>query len=179
MATLGLPGVSTDAARRLGRYLGLLADWSRRVNLTGARTDAERLDLLVRPAVEIAPLLPPGRLIDVGSGNGSPGLVLAALRPESPVALLEPRARRWAFLREAARAMDLPRVDVQRARHDGYAGPPAEVVTLRALSLPLAGLAPLVAAGGTVVVLGNEPAPQDGFSRQDWSLNGVHAYRRR
>ena len=91
--------------------------------------------------VAAAHLPAPGRLIDVGSGNGSPGLVLALLRDDLEVTLLEPRARRWAFLREAARAAGRAGIEVQRRRHDGYSGAPAETVTLRALALPLAELA--------------------------------------
>jgi 16S rRNA (guanine527-N7)-methyltransferase len=108
----------------------------------------------VLPAVALPA---PGRLIDVGSGNGSPGLVLALLRPELAVTLLEPRSRRWAFLREAARALDRPDLEVLRARHDGYAGPPAETVTLRALALAPAELLPLLRPGGALLVFGRAP----------------------
>jgi 16S rRNA (guanine527-N7)-methyltransferase len=167
------------AAARLARYLDLLQAWSARINLTGARTPAARIDLLIRPVLVLAPLLPPGRLVDVGSGNGSPGLVLAALRPDQDTVLLEPRARRWAFLREAARAMELPRVEALRARHDGYHGPPAAVVTVRALRLALSELAPLLAPGGTVAVLGTAPGPEPGFAPLPGLPGGVHLYRRR
>ena len=79
--------------------------------------------------------------------------------------LLEPRARRWAFLREAARAAAAApaRSDVVRARHDGYDGPPAATVSLRALALPLAELAPLVGPGGRILVLGGRPIAQPPF----------------
>ena len=70
--------------------------------------------------------------------------------------LLEPRARRWAFLREAARAAGRA-VRVLRLRHDGYPGPPARTLTLRAVALPLAELAGLVAPGGRVLVFGGRP----------------------
>ncbi|HKC10910.1 MAG TPA: RsmG family class I SAM-dependent methyltransferase, partial [Vicinamibacteria bacterium] len=129
----------------LEAYLGLLAAWSTRVNLTGARGPAERVELLVAPVLPLLPLLVPGRLLDVGSGNGSPGLVLALLRPELEVTLLEPRARRWAFLREAARAAGRPDLEVLRLRHDAYSGPPAQTLTLRGLALPLRELGGLVA----------------------------------
>ena len=171
--------VDPPALERLSRYLGLLSSWNERTNLTGARTSAARVELLVRPVVEVASRLPGGSLLDVGSGNGSPGLVLAALRPESPATLLEPRARRWAFLREAARLMGLDRVDVRRQRHDDYDGPPAAVVTVRALRLPLAELAPLAAPGGTVVVWGARPESDPAFDAEDWGRPGVHAFRRR
>ena len=110
--------------------------------------------LLVAPVLPLAPLAVGPRLLDVGSGNGSPGLVLAILRPDLHVTLLEPRTKRWAFLREAARAAGLPTVEVLRARHDGYEGRPATTVTVRALRLPLEELVPLVEPGGRLLLLG-------------------------
>jgi 16S rRNA (guanine527-N7)-methyltransferase len=139
-----------------------LAAWSRRVNLTGARTPEERVRLLVAEVLPALPLPEAGSLVDVGSGNGSPGLVFALVRDDLEVTLLEPRARRWAFLREAARAAGRS-VRVVRLRHDGYGGPPARTVTLRALALPLADLAPLVVPGGRVIVFGGRPRVGDGF----------------
>jgi 16S rRNA (guanine527-N7)-methyltransferase len=154
LAPLDLPAAAVPA---LAAYLALLDAWSVRVNLTGARSPAERVDLLVRGVLPVAKALVPGTVLDIGSGNGSPGLVLAALRPDLAATLLEPRQRRWAFLREAARAMGRPDVDVRRERHDQYPGPPASNVVLRALALPLAELAPLVAPGGRLVILGKDP----------------------
>ncbi|HYN05523.1 MAG TPA: RsmG family class I SAM-dependent methyltransferase [Vicinamibacteria bacterium] len=142
--------------RRLAAYLDTLAAWSPRVNLTGARTPAERVRLLVGDVLPAARLADPGSLIDVGSGNGSPGLVFALVRDDLEVTLLEPRARRWAFLREAARAAGRG-VRVLRLRHDGYPGPPARTLTLRAVGLPLAELGGLVLPGGRVLVLGGRP----------------------
>jgi len=128
-----------------------------------------------------AALPAPGSLIDVGSGNGSPGLVYAILREDLVVTLLEPRVRRWAFLREAARATGRP-VRVLRVRHDGYLGPPARTVTLRGLALPLAELAPLVEPGGRLVVLGGgRSGPGDPFvatAEGDRLPGAVAVYRR-
>ena len=160
LAALGL--APRDVAALSG-YLDLLAAWNPRVNLTGARTPAERVAILVAPVVPLAPILEEGRLIDVGSGNGSPGLVLALLRPDLPAVLLEPRQKRWAFLREAARMAGAAGVTALRARHDGYAGPAAETVTLRALALPLPAVAPLVRSGGCVLCFGGRPALAPGW----------------
>jgi 16S rRNA (guanine527-N7)-methyltransferase len=157
-ALLGRLALPAHAVVPLAAYLDRLDAWAPRVNLTGARTREERVDLLVRDVVPLAEALRPGTLLDVGSGNGSPGLVLAALRPDLKAVLLEPRQRRWAFLREAVRAMERPDVEALRARHDQYAGPPATNVVVRALALPLGELAPLVAPGGQLLVLGR-PAP--------------------
>jgi 16S rRNA (guanine527-N7)-methyltransferase len=119
-----------------------------------------------------------GTLLDVGSGNGSPGLVMALLRDDLVVTLLEPRARRWAFLREAVRASGRPRVDVLRERHDTYSGPPARTVAVRALALPLRELAPLVEPGGCLVLLGRQPALEGPFEAVTEDREDVHVYRR-
>lgn len=170
-------GVDPASADRLARYLDLLAAWNERTNLTAARTPGARVDLLVRPAVPVAARLATGTLLDVGSGNGSPGLVLAALRPDVRATLLEPRQRRWAFLREAARAMDVA-VDVRRQRHDEYDGPPTATVTVRALRLPPGEIAPLIAPGGRLIVFGAAPTAHPELVPEDWGQLGVHVFRR-
>jgi 16S rRNA (guanine527-N7)-methyltransferase len=119
--------------------------------------------VLVAPALHARPFLGPGGLLDVGSGNGSPGLILSLVEPERPATLLEPRAKRWAFLREAARAAGREDVRVLRQRHDAYAGPACANVTVRALRLPLPALEPLVEPGGRVLVFGARPAPAEGW----------------
>jgi 16S rRNA (guanine527-N7)-methyltransferase len=156
-------GLHEEAVAALARYLDLLASWSVRVNLTGASTPAARVGTLVAEVLPAAGLLEPGSLLDVGSGNGSPGLVLAVVRPELPATLLEPRARRWAFLLEAARAVGRPDIRVLRLRHDAYAGPPARNLTLRGLALPLADLGRLVEEGGRLLVFGGRPRAEPPF----------------
>jgi 16S rRNA G527 N7-methylase RsmG len=153
-------GVPAAARPGLERYLDLLADWSARVNLTGAKTPATRVALLVGEALPAADLVLPGRLLDVGSGNGSPGLV-----------------RRWAFLREACRAAGRPDVEVLRARHDAWPGPPASTVTVRGLDLPLSALASLVQVGGRLVRFGRRRPVEPGW-RAEPSPPGLQAFRR-
>jgi 16S rRNA (guanine527-N7)-methyltransferase len=150
-------GAPTARLEALSAYLDLLAAWNRRVNLTAARTPAARVAVLVAPVLPLLPLLLPGSLLDVGSGNGSPGLVLALLDPSLPTTLLEPRSRRWAFLREAARAGGRADVEVRRERHDAYRGAPAANVTVRALRLPVGELARLIAPGGQALLFAPSP----------------------
>lgn len=178
LEALGLP---SPAVGRLSAYLDTLAAWNRRTNLTGARGPDERVSLLVAAVLPALALPASGRLIDVGSGNGSPGLVFALLREDLKVVLLEPRARRWAFLREAARAAGRPDVRVLRLRHDGYAGPPARTVTLRALALPLVEIAPLVEPGGRVLFLGGRPEAAGPFEETGEGAGlagGIRVFRR-
>jgi 16S rRNA (guanine527-N7)-methyltransferase len=172
-------GLEDAPATLLGRYLDLVAAWNARINLTGAHTPEERVRVLVAPVWPAAATLEPGPLLDLGSGNGSPGLVLAALRPDVPATLLEPRQRRWAFLREAARAIGRADLDVRRSRHDGYHGPAAQTVSVRALALPLGELAPLVAPGGRLLVWGPPPAADEIlFTAEPAPGPGIHARRR-
>ncbi len=125
-------------------------------------------------------LVAPGRLIDVGSGNGSPGLVLALLRDDLRTVLLEPRTRRWAFLREATRAGGREDVEVLRQRHDEYEGSPAPTVTLRGLALPLPTLAWLVESGGRLLVFGGRPREAPPFRREvrPQGTEDLHVFRR-
>ncbi len=129
--------------------------------------------LLVESVLPARALPETGTLLDVGSGNGSPGLVLALLRDDLDVTLLEPRTRRWAFLREAARRTGGSRVRVLRRRHDNYPGPPVRTVTVRALALPLPELAPLLEPGGRLLILGGAPRLEGPFEELDNSPDGA------
>lgn len=98
-----------------------------------------------------------GRVGDVGSGAGLPGLVLAIARPDVQFVLIEPMERRVAWLREQATDLGLGNVEVLRARaEDWKAGPVLDAVTARAVSalrtlIPLT--APLVRDGGELILL--------------------------
>lgn len=176
--SLAALGLEADVAHALARYLDLLSSWSARVNLTAAGTPAERVAVLVAPVVPLGRSLEPGLLLDVGSGNGSPGLVLGLLRRDLPVTLLEPRQKRWAFLREAVRAAGRPDIEVLRARHDTYPGPRAQTVCLRALALSLDAVVGLVRPGGRVLVWGARPPEPREYSEESRLAPGVHSYRR-
>ena len=91
----------------LAELLDLARRWNVRINLTAARDPEQLVDLFVADAVLLA-VLTGGhglkrspRWVDVGSGAGAPGLPLALLEPSLSVTLVEPRAKRVAFLRTA------------------------------------------------------------------------------
>ncbi len=102
------------AAERLRRYLTLLLEWNHRAHLVSGR-DAHP-DALARhtlEALQALPFLPRhGRLVDVGTGGGFPGLVWACLQPARELVLVEGNRRKCAFLREVIRALALARVTV-------------------------------------------------------------------
>lgn len=117
----------------------------------------------------VAELVPPDAfVVDVGSGAGLPGLVLALARPDLTVTLVEPMARRTTFLTEAVAALALTeRVTVLRSRAEEAGGAlpdPADVVTARAVA-PLDRLAawclPLAAVGGRLLAVKGESAADE------------------
>ncbi|KRB36998.1 16S rRNA (guanine(527)-N(7))-methyltransferase RsmG [Microbacterium sp. Root180] len=105
----------------------------------------------------IAPLFSPGRVGDIGSGAGLPGLVLAIARPDIQWVLIEPMERRVAWLDEQVNALSLDNVEVVRARAEEWKGGPVlDAVTARAVSalrtlVPIT--APLVRDGGELILL--------------------------
>ncbi len=107
-----------SVADTLAQYVTALEHWNRSINLTGLKEPQRIVGELVADALPLGPHLPeaPFRLIDVGSGAGLPGLVLAVLRPDAQVLLLEPSQKRVAFLRAMRRELPLPNVEVQAAR---------------------------------------------------------------
>ncbi len=141
------------ARQKIDRYLDCLLRWAPKINLTAAATRESALDTLVAPVLGAERLLH-GHVIDVGSGNGSPALILAVLRPDLRFTLLEPRAKRWAFLREAAREMGLENTTALRERSDAYHGDLAATITMRAVGLEPLRLRPLLEPGGCVLVFG-------------------------
>jgi 16S rRNA (guanine527-N7)-methyltransferase len=97
------------------------------------------------------------RIADIGSGAGLPGIVLALVRPDLRVTLVEPLLRRATFLTETIEALDLrATVDVVRVRAEEYRGEPFSLVTARAVA-PLDRLAalafPLLTGGGTLLAV--------------------------
>jgi len=170
-------GLSLDESSRLGAWLRLLDQWNARVNLTGLRSLDLLLHHLVDPVLAIRDLPESGSLLDIGSGNGSPGLIWAALRPDLRVTLLEPRLKRWAFLRDAVRAIGRPDTRVLRDRHDEYEGPGAETVSVRALALPLDEISRLILPRGRLVVLGAPPTLGVHWQADAQPWPGVHVLR--
>lgn len=127
-------------------------------------SEAERIwDRHLLNCAVLATLIPRSCLLaDLGSGAGLPGIVLAMMRPMAQVVLVEPMARRTAFLMECVAELDLRNVTVQRARAEDLAGQvEADVVTARAVARldRLAGLASgLARPGGLVLAIKGDAA---------------------
>jgi 16S rRNA (guanine527-N7)-methyltransferase len=115
-----------EASERLLIYLAELIKWSRRINLIAR--DTPKAQIIENHFLDSLTLLPlvqgegrePVHLLDVGTGAGFPGLVLAAVLPEARFTLVEPRAKRVSFLRHLIRTLGLTNTAVVAERVEAF-----------------------------------------------------------
>ena len=162
LATPGRPAsLSADQLNHISIYIDLLLRWNARINLTSVRQPEAIVTRHFGESLFAARhLFPkpglPASLIDVGSGAGFPGVPIKLWAPQLHLTLIESNQKKVAFLRQLARTITLTDINVFPSRAEAYSGPPADVVTLRAVerfssALPTA--ARLVAPGGQLALL--------------------------
>lgn len=175
--------VSRETLERLNLYESVLREWQKRINLVAAATLRDVWQRHFLDSAQLMPLIPAGarRLVDLGSGAGFPGLVLAILldetQPEARVTLIESDRRKGAFLREVARRAGAPveilSMRIENAETQAKLGP-VDVVTARALApLPrLLGLAAPLFGSETVGLFlkGQSAAAEIVAARAIWSF---------
>lgn len=170
----GVP-VSAELTARLETYYRLLATWNQKINLTALNlreaTDEAFDRLLIEPliAARYAPTTS-GKMLDVGSGGGSPALPFALAAPQLSLLMVESKTRKSVFLREAIRALGLPAADVATARFEELLARPElheahVLVTIRAVRVEtrvLLGLQAFIRPGGQLFLfrgpLSHDPA---------------------
>lgn len=153
----------------LAAYLQELQLWNERVNLTAITDPVAMVHKHALDALTYLPLFPtpPARLIDVGSGGGIPGMILAIMWPDTQVTLVESIAKKCTFLQHVATHIGLDNVHVVSARAEVLGQDPRyraqfDVATARAvaeLRVLVEYLLPLVRIGGKVYTP-KGPTPQ-------------------
>lgn len=121
-------------------YLALLQRWNKHYNLTAVRNPAQMLtqhlaDCLatlrpLRRAIGAAP----ARLLDVGSGGGLPGVVIAILDPGIAVTCVDAVGKKTAFVRQVAGELHVPNLQAQHARVEDMTATPFDSITSRAFA---------------------------------------------
>jgi 16S rRNA (guanine527-N7)-methyltransferase len=150
----------------LERYAELLATDGVALGLIGPREVPRLWERHLVNCALLGPLLPDSvSVADLGSGAGLPGLVLAIARPDLRVTLVEPMARRVAFLEEVCAELGLESVAIERTRAEHWKGQATfDAVTARALA-PMARLLdwgmPLVGPGGSLLALKGRSAADE------------------
>ena len=158
-------------ASGLVTYYELLARWNRKINLTSLDDADEAIDRLLLEPVVAARHLPPAvvDLMDVGSGGGSPALPLAlALGPQVRLTMVEVKARKSAFLREAVRHLGMSDVRVETSRYEELLARPElherfDVLSMRAVrveSKVLMSLQAFIKPGGWLLLFRGPSGPE-------------------
>jgi 16S rRNA (guanine527-N7)-methyltransferase len=140
-AALALTPVSRETAARLDRFVALLLEWQRKINLVAPSTLPHLWTRHVADSLQLLTLAPGAKAwLDLGSGSGFPGMAIACALADIPgcrVDLVESNARKAAFLREGARILGLSAV-VHCARIEDFmlraGSEPVDIVTARALA---------------------------------------------
>lgn len=121
--------------RRLARYCEALWEWNAKINLT-RHTDYEKFvarDLV--DSLQLAALLEPDeRILDVGTGGGVPGVVLAIVRPDLDVALCESVGKKARAVADIVQRLKLPITVHQGRAEDVVRGEPFDTLTIRAVA---------------------------------------------
>jgi 16S rRNA (guanine527-N7)-methyltransferase len=139
-AALGL-ALPSDVLGRLVSYLAMLRKWNATYNLTAVRDVAQmRIHHLSDCLAVVRPLrrqvggARPLRILDVGSGGGLPGVVLALAEPAWDVSCVDAVGKKAAFIRQVASDLGLPNLHALHARAEALHGPPFDVITARAFA---------------------------------------------
>ena len=172
-SSYAIPDVSRETQARLDAYVALLQKWTASINLVSSGDRDALWTRHILDSLRLVPLLPTGvdRAIDLGSGGGLPGLVLAIVT-NTPFELVEADRRKAAFLQEAARIARAPvTVRCQRIEAGGLTA--AGLVTARALA-PLPRLLeyahPLLRPGGACLFSKGADAEQELAACTEWQM---------
>lgn len=153
---LGAP-LSIPAADRLIAYLELLRKWNRVFNLTAIRDADQMMTRHLLDSLAVAPHVRGARVLDVGSGAGLPGLVIAIARPEVHCTLLDSNGKKTRFLAQARMDLQVANVEIVHCRiEDFHPATTFDCIISRAFTalgnfIALAG--PLLAVGGEMLAM--------------------------
>lgn len=160
-----------DRYEAVHAFGAMLADQGVVRGLIGPREVTRIWERHLLNSAAVVPFLGDGDVIDVGSGAGLPGVVIAALEPHRMVTLVEPMDRRVQWLTEVTEALDLNNVRVVRGRAEEV-GVMAPLVTARAVAAIdklVKWCAPLLEPGGRMVLLKGRSA-EDELERAKYAL---------
>ena len=119
LATMGLD-LPAERQEKLLAYVALLYKWNRTYSLTALREQEKAVSHHLLDSLAIVPFVPPGSLLDVGSGGGTPGIPVAIARPDVQVTLLDSNSKKAAFLQQAVIELGLNNVSVHGGRVEQY-----------------------------------------------------------
>ncbi|AMO58830.1 16S rRNA methyltransferase [Endozoicomonas montiporae] len=127
--------LTEEQADLLTRYVELLAKWNKAYNLTAVRDINEMVSRHILDSLSIAPYMTGDHLLDVGSGPGLPGMIMAIMYPEKQFTLLDSNGKKTRFMTQAKMELGLKNVQVENTRCESFqARQPFDVIMSRAFS---------------------------------------------
>ncbi len=149
--------LSADQTSQLVAYLELLLRWNKKINLTGIRDGESCVSRHFGESLYLGRWVRlNGRLLDIGSGAGFPGLSLKIIFPDLSVTLLEPVAKKRAFLKEVARVCGMDLVEVRGERLEDFVGAQSAPVYDQATTRAVGHLESLIPLASRCLKLGGE-----------------------
>jgi len=151
---LGL-SLSDDQQRQLLAYVDLLVKWNQAYNLTAIRDPAEMVTRHLLDSLAVLPYVEETDTLDVGTGAGIPGIILAVSRPDQAFTLLDSNGKKTRFVRQARRELGLDNVEVVHARVEQYGKSPSQIIcrAFASLSDMLALMAPIITDNTRVLAM--------------------------
>jgi len=158
-----------ELVEQLDMFYALLTRWNQKINLTSLANPDEAIDRLILEPLAAVRFVPAGvsAMMDIGSGGGSPAIPMKLVSPKVALTMVEVKARKSAFLREATRHLKLAQTVVETARveelltrsdmHESF-----DVITMRAVRVELRMLQTLqafVRPGGRVLLFRGPSGP--------------------
>ena len=162
--------IAEPLAAQLAAYYELLSGWNKKINLTSIRDLDDGIDRLLLEPIAAARHVPATvrSINDIGSGGGSPAIPFKLALPAARLTMVEVKARKSAFLREAVRRLELSNAQVETARYEELLTRPElheanDVVSIRAVRIEtrvLTTLQAFLAPGGSLVMFRGPEGPQ-------------------
>ena len=112
--------LSAKQISRLLSYLSLILKWNRTYNLSAIRDPIESVKKHLLDSLSIIPYLKPGRLLDVGSGAGLPGIVISIMLPEIEVSVLDSVGKKCRFMQVVKTELELDNLMIINSRVESF-----------------------------------------------------------
>ena len=126
--------IDDQQLQQLEIFSNLLEKWNKIHNLTGAKNRNEIDNNIIDSLYPTIFITPPTSILDVGTGAGFPGMILAIAYPQSKTVLCEPRNKRASFLKYVAMELNLENVIVAKKRVEDYSDEPFDLISSRAVT---------------------------------------------
>lgn len=172
--------ISESTREQLLAYVGLLVKWNKAYNLTAIRDPEQMIIRHLLDSLSVLAFLDDKNMLDVGSGGGMPGIILAICKPNTHYTLLDSNGKKTRFLQQVKTQLQLNNVDVIQSRAENYSPPELfdRIISraFTALDNMVDWCGPLLSEQGLFVAMkGTYPEPEQKPLPEGWEVKNVQA----